>query len=90
MVLQYVWLSRGNMGYKNIKSIVSIEFTDEQPITFWNEIAPDEYPFLSNIDPDVPHPRWSQKYERRLPDGDAIPTLKYNGYGDVVGHLYNS
>lgn len=75
-------------GYKNVKSIVSIEFTEKQPKTFWNELAPNEYPFISNIDPYVPHPRWSQAEEWLLPDGDPRPTLKYNGYGEYVASLY--
>lgn len=76
-------------GYKNPKSIVKIEFTDQQPDTFWNTIRPDEYPFLSNVDPEVPHPRWSQAVEKMIPDGEERPTLKYNGYGDFVGGLYS-
>ncbi len=76
-------------GYKNTKSIVRFEFTNKEPKTFWNSLAPNEYPFLSNIDPDVPHPRWSQKIERMIPDGEPRPTLKYNGYGEFVGKLYS-
>lgn len=75
-------------GYKNVKSIVEIEFTEKQPKTFWNELAPHEYPFISNIDPEVPHPRWSQAEEWMLPDGEPRPTLKYNGYGELVAGLY--
>ncbi len=75
-------------GYKSIKSIVKIEFTDQQPKTFWNDIAPNEYGFLSNVDPKVPHPRWSQAYERMIIDGERRPTLSYNGYGEFVAHLY--
>ena len=76
-------------GYKNAKSIVSFEFTDQEPQTFWNKVAPDEYPFLSNIDPEVPHPRWSQKVEKMIPNGEERPTLKYNGYGEYVANLYS-
>ncbi len=75
-------------GFKSIKSIVRIELTAEQPPTFWNDFAPDEYGFLSNVDPDVPHPRWSQATERLIETGERVPTRKYNGYADDVAHLY--
>lgn len=74
-------------GYKSPKSIVKIEFVAQQPATFWNDLAPDEYSFLSNVDPDKPHPRWSQETERDIGTGARIPTLKYNGY-DSVASLY--
>jgi len=76
-------------GYKNTKSIVVMEFVREQPGTFWNKLAPDEYGFYSNIDPEVPHPRWSQAMEKMIPDGDWRPTLKYNGYGEYVANMYS-
>ncbi len=75
-------------GYKSIKSIVRIELVAEQPPTFWNTIAPDEYGFLSNVDPAVPHPRWSQARERLIPDMREVPTLPYNGYAAQVAGLY--
>ncbi len=75
-------------GFKSIKSIVSIEFTREQPRTFWNQLVPDEYDFWANVDPRVPHPRWSQATERIIPSGKRVPTLPYNGYGDYVAGLY--
>lgn len=78
-------------GYKGAKSLVKIEFLAEQPATFWNTLFPDEYPFESNVNPDVPHPRWSQQSERLLISSDRVevyPTLLYNGYGDYVAHLY--
>ena len=75
-------------GYKNIKAIVEIEFTSREPETFWHELQPSEYPFISNVDPGKPHPRWSQEYESMIPDGERIRTLKYNGYGDFVAGLY--
>ncbi len=75
-------------GYKNIKSITEIEFVSKEPPTFWNTLQAREYPFISNVDPGVPHPRWSQEYETMIPDGEPIKTLKYNGYGDYVGGLY--
>ena len=75
-------------GYKSIKSIVKIEFIDRQPATFWETLAPDEYPFESNVNPKVPHPRWSQAFERRIDTGDRVRTQLYNGYGDLVARLY--
>jgi len=75
-------------GYKSIKSIVKIEFTDTQPATFWNTLIPHEYPFESNVDPDVPHPRWSQRTEKMIGTGDVFKTQKYNGYGKWVAGLY--
>lgn len=75
-------------GYKSIKSIVKIEFVAKQPTTFWETLAPDEYPFESNVNPKVPHPRWSQAFERMIDTGDRIRTLPYNGYGAQVAKLY--
>ena len=75
-------------GYKNIKSIVTMNFVAQEPETFWHKLQPKEYPFVSNIDPNVPHPRWSQEIERMIPDGEPRPTLKYNGYGEFVAGLY--
>jgi len=75
-------------GYKSPKSIVRLEFTAEQPSTFWYDLQPSEYPFLSNVEPEVPHPRWSQADERDIATGDRRPTLLYNGYADEVGALY--
>jgi sulfoxide reductase catalytic subunit YedY len=75
-------------GYKSIKSVVKIEFIKEQPKTFWETLAADEYPFESNVNPKVPHPRWSQATERVIDTGDRIKTLPYNGYGAEVAKLY--
>lgn len=75
-------------GYKSIKSIVKIELVRDQPETLWNTLAPSEYPFESNVEPNVPHPRWSQATERDLATGNRIPTLPYNGYADQVASLY--
>ena len=75
-------------GYKGAKSIVRIEFVRDQPATFWETMNPVEYPFESNVDPDVPHPRWPQSTERLLGAYTRIRTLKYNGYGDYVAKLY--
>jgi sulfoxide reductase catalytic subunit YedY len=75
-------------GYKSIKSIVRIEFVEEKPPTFWNSVAPKEYGFLSNVNPDVPHPRWSQATEMVIGTNERRPTLLYNGYEEYVSHLY--
>lgn len=75
-------------GFKSIKSITRIELTDKQPATFWNTIAPHEYGFEANVDPDVPHPRWSQASEWMLGTQEIFETQKYNGYGDFVASLY--
>ncbi|MFQ5582985.1 MAG: protein-methionine-sulfoxide reductase catalytic subunit MsrP [Calditrichia bacterium] len=77
-------------GFKNIKSIVKIEFIEKQPSTFWNKLVPDEYDFTANVDPTVPHPRWSQATERDIGSGNRIPTLPFNGYEKFVGHLYKN
>jgi sulfoxide reductase catalytic subunit YedY len=76
-------------GYKSIKSIVKIEFIARQPTTFWETLAPDEYPFESNVNPKVPHPRWSQAFERMIDTGDRVRTQPYNGYGSHVAKLYD-
>lgn len=75
-------------GYKNIKSIVKFELINYQPETFWHQVAPDEYGFTSNVNPNIPHPRWSQATETLIPDGKEVPTRLYNGYGAYVAHLY--
>ena len=75
-------------GYKSPKSIVRIDVTDEMPTTFWNDLQPSEYGFYSNVDPDVPHPRWSQAQEEIVGTGQRVPTLQFNGYGEWVGELY--
>jgi sulfoxide reductase catalytic subunit YedY len=75
-------------GYKSAKSIVRIELTAEQPKTFWNTLAPDEYGFESNVNPQKPHPRWSQARETMLGTGEKRPTVIYNGYGEWVAGLY--
>ena len=75
-------------GYKSIKSIVKIEFVAAQPATLWETLAPDEYPFESNVNPAVPHPRWSQATERMIDSGDRVRTQPYNGYGNYVAKLY--
>ena len=75
-------------GFKSIKSIVSIEFTAEPPATFWNTLVPFEYGFVANVNPQIPHPRWSQATERMIGTNQRLPTLYLNGYEQWVGHLY--
>jgi sulfoxide reductase catalytic subunit YedY len=75
-------------GFKGVKSIVSIRFTEERPRTTWNAVAPDEYGFYANVNPAVSHPRWSQETERRIGELRRRPTLLFNGYADEVGVLY--
>jgi methionine sulfoxide reductase catalytic subunit len=76
-------------GYKSIKSIVKIRFVAKEPPTTWNRMAPQEYGFYSNVNPNVEHPRWSQAKERRLGEITKRNTLMFNGYGDQVASLYN-
>ncbi len=75
-------------GFKSAKSIVRVSFVDQRPETFWENLGPDEYGFWANVNPDVPHPRWSQAKETFLNDGQLRPTLIYNGYGAEVAGLY--
>jgi methionine sulfoxide reductase catalytic subunit len=75
-------------GYKSGKSLVEIELTDRQPKTLWETLSPEEYPFESNVNPAVPHPRWSQATERQVDTGDRIRTLPLNGYAAQVAGLY--
>ncbi len=79
-------------GFKSIKSIVDIELTERQPGTSWQSLNSREYGFYSNVNPEVDHPRWSQKFERRLPSTlfkpNRQPTLKFNGYEEQVAGLY--
>jgi sulfoxide reductase catalytic subunit YedY len=75
-------------GFKSIKSIVKIELVDEQPATLWSSAAPNEYGFYANVNPEVPHPRWSQASERRIGESGRRPTLMFNGYAEEVAHLY--
>ncbi|QOL25563.1 protein-methionine-sulfoxide reductase catalytic subunit MsrP [Thalassotalea sp. LPB0316] len=82
-------------GFKSIKSIVSITLTEKMPPTTWNILAPHEYGFYANVNPDVAHPRWSQARERRITSGglfaqNRIDTQIFNGYGDEVAHLYKN
>ena len=80
-------------GFKSIKSIVRIRLTEKPPFTTWQALAPREYGFYANVNPEVDHPRWSQASERRLPSSlfrpNRIATRKFNGYEEQVAHLYN-
>lgn len=75
-------------GFKGTKSIVRITFTDQRPKSFWETIQSQEYGFWANVNPAVPHPRWSQATERLLGSDERVPTKIYNGYGDFVASLY--
>lgn len=75
-------------GFKSIKAVVKIELVAEQPSTLWNTIAPHEYGFYSNVNPNVDHPRWSQVTERRIGETERRETLMFNGYEDQVASLY--
>jgi len=75
-------------GFKGVKSIVKIRFTDTQPKTTWAMEAPREYGFYANVNPSVDHPRWSQATERRIGDFGRRKTLPFNGYADEVAGLY--
>jgi methionine sulfoxide reductase catalytic subunit len=77
-------------GFKSVKSIVRFNFTTQRPKTFWEDLAPDEYGFWANVNPGVPHPRWSQQMERDIGTGNLIPTKLYNGYADYVASLYTN
>jgi sulfoxide reductase catalytic subunit YedY len=75
-------------GFKSIKSITRFTFTDERPVSFWETIQASEYGFWANVNPDVPHPRWSQAEERPLGSDAKVPTQLFNGYGAFVAGLY--
>ncbi len=75
-------------GFKSIKSIVRIDLVEEQPSSLWMIAAPHEYGFYANVNPDVPHPRWSQATERRIGEAGRRPTLPFNGYAEQVAGLY--
>lgn len=77
-------------GFKSGKSVVRITLTEQRPRTFWPTIQGSEYGFWANVNPEVPHPRWSQATERLLGSGERVPTRLFNGYGDWVGSLYGS
>jgi sulfoxide reductase catalytic subunit YedY len=76
-------------GFKSVKSIVHFSFSEKRPVSFWETVQGSEYGFWANVNPEVPHPRWSQKTERVLGTNERRPTLKWNGYGEFVAHLYD-
>lgn len=75
-------------AFKSIKAIVKIDLVAEMPTSLWMRAAPDEYGFYANVNPNVPHPRWSQETELRLGDGERRPTMLFNGYEEEVASLY--
>jgi sulfoxide reductase catalytic subunit YedY len=75
-------------GFKSIKSIVKIDLVAEEPVTSWAAASPSEYGFYANVNPNVPHPRWSQASERRIGEGGRRETLLFNGYEEEVAYLY--
>jgi sulfoxide reductase catalytic subunit YedY len=80
-------------GFKGIKSIVEISFTEREPPTSWNLATPEEYGFYANVNPEVDHPRWSQARERRIGGGlfeARVPTKMFNGYTKEIGTLYQA
>jgi methionine sulfoxide reductase catalytic subunit len=76
-------------GFKSLKSIVRFSFIETRPRTFWEIIQPSEYGFWANVNPKVPHPRWSQASERVLGTAERVPTQLFNGYAEFVAHLYD-
>jgi len=76
-------------GFKSVKSIVRFTFTEDRPKTFWEALAAKEYGFWANVNPAVPHPRWSQANETSITTGEKVPTRIYNGYGEFVADLYS-
>jgi sulfoxide reductase catalytic subunit YedY len=75
-------------GFKGIKSIVSVKFVEKEPLNTWQQTRAEEYGFYANVNPDVDHPRWTQKSERRIGEFFRRKTLPFNGYGDQVASLY--
>jgi sulfoxide reductase catalytic subunit YedY len=75
-------------GFKSAKSLVRFTLTEERPKSFWEALQPSEYGFWANVNPQVPHPRWSQASERMLGTNEMRPTQLFNGYGDYVAGLY--
>ena len=76
-------------GFKSIKSIVKIEFVEEEPRNTWNIMIPNEYGFYANVNPEVDHPRWSQASERRIGEFFRQRTQMFNGYGYQVASMYD-
>ena len=75
-------------GFKSIKAVIKIELVADEPGTMWSTIAPNEYGFYANVNPEVDHPRWSQASERRIGEFSRRETLPFNGYADQVASLY--
>jgi len=75
-------------GFKSIKAVVKIDLVAKMPASLWMNASPDEYGFYANVNPTVPHPRWSQATERRIGEINRRKTLLFNGYGDQVASLY--
>ena len=84
--MEFAW----KYGFKSAKSIVKISFTDKRPVSFWETLQGSEYGFWANVNPEVPHPRWSQASERVLGIDERRPTLIWNGYGEFVASLYDN
>ncbi len=76
-------------GFKSAKGLVRITFTDKQPVSFWEQLNRREYGFWANVNPEIPHPRWSQASEQDIGTGERRPTLPYNGYAEQVAGLYS-
>jgi sulfoxide reductase catalytic subunit YedY len=77
-------------GFKSIKSIVRFSFVDKQPVGLWEALQKSEYGFWANVNPQVPHPRWSQATEEVIGTGKRVPTQLFNGYGDYVAGIYKN
>jgi sulfoxide reductase catalytic subunit YedY len=77
-------------GFKSAKGLVGFTFTDKRPVNFWQALQASEYGFWANVNPGVPHPRWSQATERVLGSNERVPTLLFNGYGEFVAALYKN
>ena len=75
-------------GFKSVKSIIRFEFTDKRPKSYWEALQASEYGFWANVNPEVPHPRWSQASERVIGTDERRPTLIWNGYGEFVADMY--
>ena len=75
-------------GFKSIKSIVRFHFTDQRPKSYWEALQASEYGFWANVNPEVPHPRWSQASEELIGTNERRPTVLFNGYGEYVAQLY--
>ena len=75
-------------GFKSIKSVVRFSFVEKRPVGMWEKLQASEYGFWANVNPEVPHPRWSQASEEIIGTGERRPTLLYNGYGEYVADLY--